>query len=117
MIIHRMKKSLWEERKDKAYWGQRNLDAEGFLHCSTIEYFWRIVWLFEDIKEEFVIVCINEEELEAEVRYEDGDNCGRAYPHIYGLVNNSAVVNVLPFMRDENGKYVKNPEFMEVENR
>ncbi len=117
MILHCMKKSIWEERKNKEYWGKRDIDAEGFLHCSTIEYFWRVLWLFEDSKEDFVLICINEDKLEAEVRYEDGDNCGRAYPHIYGLVNNSAVVDVLPFLRDENGKYIKNPEFKEVENR
>ena len=48
-----MKKFIWEERKNKEYWGQRNLDSEGFLHCSTIEYFWRIVWLFEEDDDEF----------------------------------------------------------------
>ena len=116
MILHCMKKSLWEERKNKEYWGQRNLDAEGFLHCSTIEYFWRIVWLFEEEQDELLIVCIDEEKLESEVRYEDGDNCGRAYPHIYGLVNNGAVVDVLPFLRDVSGKYVKNLEFLDVDD-
>ena len=117
MILHCVKKSIWEERKNKEYWGQRNLDAEGFLHCSTIDYFWRIIWLFEEEQEEFVIVCIDEEKLESEVCYEDGDNCGRAYPHIYGLVNNSAVVDVLPFLRDASGKYVKNPAFLNVKGR
>lgn len=116
-ILHCMKKSIWEERKNKEYWGQRNLDAEGFLHCSTIDYFWRIVWHFEEEQDEFVIVCIDEKKLESEVRYEDGDNCGRTYPHIYGLVNNSAVVDVLPFLRDASGKYVKNPEFLNVKDR
>ena len=117
MILHCMKKSIWEERENKEYWGQRNLDAEGFLHCSTIEYFWRIVWLFEEEQDEFVIVCIDEEKLESEVPYEDGDNCVRAYPHIYGLVNNSAVVDVLPFLRDASGKYVKNSEFLNIKDR
>ena len=116
MILHCMKKSIWEERKNKEYWGQRNLDTEEFLNCSTIGYFWRIVWLFEEEQDEFVIVCIDEEKLESEVHYEDGDNCGRAYPHIYGLVNNSAVIDVLPFLRGESGKYVKNPEFLDVDD-
>lgn len=39
MILHCMKKTTWEERKNKEYWGQRNIDAEGFFHCSTVEYF------------------------------------------------------------------------------
>lgn len=36
---------------------------------------------------------------------------------IYGLVNNSSVVDVLPFLRDENGKYVKNPKFLDIEDK
>ena len=38
-----------------------------------------------------------------ELRYEDGDNCGREYPHVYGLINNNAVITVLPYLRDKDG--------------
>lgn len=117
MILHCMKKSTWEDRKTKAYWGQRNIDAEGFLHCSTVEYFWRVAPNFDNIEDELVLVCLDEDKIESEVRYEDGDNCGRAYPHVYGLINNSAVIMVLPFLRDENGKYIKNIEFDEYKDR
>ena len=72
---------------------------------------------FDNIEDELVLVCLDEEKIESEVRYEDGDNCGRAYPHVYGLINNSAVIMVLPFLRDENGKYVKNIEFARFEDR
>ena len=54
---------------------------------------------------------------EGEVRYEDMDNCGREYPHVYGLINNDAVVGVFPFLRDEDGAYVKNPELCGIQDR
>ena len=117
MILHCMKKITWEERKNKESWGQLNLDAEGFIHCSTIEYFWRVSENFVSVKEEMVLLCIDEDKLKSEVRYEDGDNCGRAYPHIYGLVNHDAVVQVLPFLRDEDGAWIKNPEFANIPNK
>ncbi len=60
MILHGMKKSTWEERKNKEYWGQRNLDAEGFLHFSTVEYFWRVAPNFDKVQDEFVLICIDE---------------------------------------------------------
>ena len=60
-----------------------------------------------------VIVCIDETKLHAEVRYEDGGDCGRLYPHIYGLVNRDAVTAVLPFLRDTQGRYIKNSELKE----
>ena len=117
IILHCMKKSAWDAIKDKEYWGEKELAAEGFIHCSTPEYFWRVAPVFNDISEELVILCIDKTKLSAEVKFEDGDNCGRAYPHIYGTVNNSAVVSVFPFLRGKNGKWLKNPEFLEIENK
>ena len=117
MILHCMKKITWETRKNKEYWGKRNVDAEGFIHCSTIEYFWRVAPNFTDVEEELVLICIDENKLEAEVRYEDGDNCGREYPHVYGMINNDAVMIVLPFLRDKDGIWQKNTEFSDVQDK
>lgn len=115
-ILHVMKKSSWEECKNKESWGKRNIEAEGFIHCSQPEYFWRVAPNFGNIDDEMVILCINENKLSAKVLYEDGDNCGRSYPHIYGMINNSAVTAVLPFLRDENG-WIKNPELEIFEDK
>ena len=43
MILHCMKKTTWEERKNKECWGKRNIEADVFIHCSTVEYFFNIV--------------------------------------------------------------------------
>lgn len=117
MILHCMKKTTWEERKHKLAWGNRNIQADGFIHCSTAEYFWRVAPNFKDIEEELVLLCIDESKLKAEVRYEDGDNCGRFYPHVYGLINNDAVIAVLPFIKDTNGNYIKNRELAHIEDK
>ncbi|MBR3609862.1 MAG: DUF952 domain-containing protein [Oscillospiraceae bacterium] len=116
MILHCMKKSTWEERKNKEFWGKRNIESEGFIHCSKPEFFWRIAPVFEDSAEELVILCIDETMLISKVKYEDGDNCKRAYPHVYGLINNSAVTAVLPFIRSKDGKWLKNMELAKYEN-
>lgn len=117
MILHCMKRTTWEERKHKPAWGNRNIQTDGFIHCSTAEYFWRVAPIFKDIEEELVLLCIDENKLKAEVRYEDGDNCGRFYPHVYGLINNDAVTAVLPFIKDENGNYRKNRELAHIEEK
>ena len=117
MILHCMKKSTWETRKNKEYWGKRNIDAEGFIHCSTIEYFWRVAPNFADVEEELVLICIDENKLEAELRYEDGDNCGREYPHVYGMINNKAVMTVFLFIKDKDGVWQKNPEFSDIQDK
>ena len=108
--------STWEERKDRPFWGQRNLDRDGFIHCSSPEYFWRVASGVREIMEPMVLVLIDESKLTSKVLYEDGDDCGRVYPHIYGPVNREAVARVLPFLRDTDGRYVKNPELREIED-
>ena len=110
-----MKKTTWETRKNKEYWGKRNIDAEGFIHCSTIEYFWRVAPNFADVEEELVLIGIDENKLEADLKQEDGDNCGREYPHIYGMINNDAVVTVLTFIKYKDGVWQKNPEFSDIQ--
>ncbi len=117
IILHCMTEKRWNDRKNKPFWGQTNIDAEGFIHCSTIEYFWRVAPNFADVQEPLVLICIDENKLNAPVKYEDGDNCGRYYPHIYGLVNNDAVVTVLSYLKDDSGCYIKNPEFENTENK
>jgi len=112
-----MKKSLWEERKNSLCWGQSEIEREGFIHCSTVEYFWRVSGNFASVREEMVLIVIDEGKLRSEVRYEDGDNCARAYPHVYGLINNDAVKQALPYLRHADGTWIKNPELMDVPDR
>lgn len=114
MIAHCMKKSNWNKIKDESYWGHQNIENEGFIHCSPIQYLWRVLPNFEKEKEELVIICIDEEKLEAEVKYEDDGNYGRSYPHVYGAINKDAVIRVLDYLKDEQGHYMKNPELYDI---
>lgn len=109
-ILHCMKKSEWQLAKNQAFFGQDSVQREGFVHCSPAEYFWRVAPLFRDETEEMVLICLDTEKLSSPVKWEDPDNIGRKYPHVYGLVNTSAVTMVLPFLQDEKDRFLKNPE-------
>lgn len=117
MILHCMKKEAWEKAKDKKCFGERNIELEGFIHCSPVEYMWRVAPNFINLTDELVLLCIDTDKLEVEVRWEDGDNCGRSYPHIYGLINIDAVTRVLPYLRDENGTWIKNDELKDISDK
>ena len=86
-----MKRETWAKVKSGKYFGVRNIELEGFIHCSPVEYMWRVTPNFKNITDELVLLCISEDKLESEVRWEDGDNCGRSYPHVYGLINLNVV--------------------------
>ncbi|HHW22420.1 MAG TPA: DUF952 domain-containing protein [Clostridiaceae bacterium] len=110
MILHCMKKKTWEEVKSKKYYGEECIASEGFIHCSPVGYMWRVAPNFKDVIDELVLLCIDTDKLEPEVRWEDGDDCGRSYPHVYGLINLDAIIKVLPYLKDENGNWIKNEE-------
>ncbi len=116
LILNCMKKSTWESVRTQAHFGHPSLESEGFIHCSTANLFWRVAPRFRNETDELVLLCIDTEKLESEVRFEDGDNVGRFYPHVYGQINTNAVVNVLPYIKDENGDFVKNEELRDYPN-
>ncbi len=117
MILHCMSERLWNERKEKPAWGYRNLERDGLIHCSPAAYFWRVAPNFKDERQPLVLVCIDESKLGDTVRYEDGgDTEGRLYPHVYGPIPKEAVLCALPFLRDANGDYVKNPELQSIQD-
>ncbi len=102
MILHCMKKSVWEGLKEKEYWGQQYLEEEGFIHCSAVDYFYQVAPYFENIEDELVLIGIDENKLTASIDYGEEDHI-KAYPHILGLINKSAVIQVFPFLRDKQG--------------
>lgn len=110
LILHCLKKSTWNSVKYSHFYGTDYIESEGFIHCSDIGTFHRVAPNFLDIAEPLVLLCIDTTKVQPEIKWEDGDNCGTAYPHIYGLLNLDAVVNVLPFLKDENGEFLLNDE-------
>ncbi len=117
MIVHCMKRETWNRVKDKSYFGEESIETEGFIHCSPVDYLWRVTPNFKDIEDDLVILCIDTNRLESEVRWEDGDNCVRYYPHVYGLINMDAVTSVLPYLKDEDGTWIKNEEFENIPDK
>ena len=87
--------------KDNKYFGKENIKLEGFIHCSPVEYMWRATPTSK-YNDELVILCIDTNKLEAEVRWEDGIIAG-TIPMFIGLINLNAVTAVLPYLRDQDG--------------
>lgn len=117
LILHCIKKELYEAMKDEAYVGKILLESNDFIHCSSIEYFWRVSPHFDNVDEELVLLLIDTELLDAPVKWEDLENCGREYPHIYGLIKQSAIKQVLPYLKNEDNSWKKNEELKHISNK
>jgi glutathione S-transferase len=86
----------------------RSLDDEGFIHCSYPGQLEAVAnrW-FADVAE-LVLLHIEPELLEAEVRVEPGsENGDELFPHIYGPIPTTAVIAMTWWDRDEDGMWHK----------
>lgn len=116
IILHCLKETTWNKFKGKPNYGDEYIAHEGFIHCSDISTFRKVAPNFVEISEPLVLLCIDTSRVNAQIKWEDGDNCGTAYPHIYGLLNLDSVVNVLPFLKDKNNCFVLNSELASAIN-
>lgn len=110
MIIHCMKKSEWEAVKDEESFGFESIERCGFVHCCEVRYLWRVLPNFEDGEDERVLLCLDEDRIGSPIVYEDDGGYGRIYPHVYGPIKTDAVIQVLDYLKDEEGNYRKNGE-------
>jgi len=103
MILHITTRAAWETAG--ASYIPDNFSADGFIHCSTIE---QVLLSANEIfhgRTDLLLLCIDEEKVQAPVIYEDCYDTGRRYPHIYGPLNKDAIVRIVNFPANEDGSF------------
>ena len=106
MIYHMLPATVWaRQASDEAYAGD-TLASEGFIHCTDQPA--RLVWVanrfYRQQAVDFLILCIEPTRVQAEIKWEQADQ--QIFPHIYGPLNQDAVVNVVQFPRDAAGAFL-----------
>lgn len=117
LIIHVALQSEWDRFKNLSHYETSTLETEGFIHCSDVHYFWRVAPIFKSVSEPLVVLVLDESLIDSVVKYESIETEGRAYPHIYGKLNTDSVIKVLPYFKDDEGNWIKNSEFSDIENQ
>lgn len=83
-----------------------SLEAEGFVHCSTVEQVAGTARLLFAGTEDLLLLVLDPRRLEgAEVVHEDLYGIGQAFPHVYGPVPRAAIVEVRPFPPGRGGRW------------
>lgn len=115
-IYHISNPDEWAAAQDTGHYTAPSLEEEGFIHCSTLVQIVPVANAFYQDMQDTMLLCIEVENLESEVRWEapappakhkDGDDTlpGDLFPHIYGTVNLEAVVRTVELPRNEAGGY------------
>lgn len=105
MILHIVSSNVWQDVRQCGgdYQGD-TLATEGFIHCSTASQVIEVADLRFRGRTDLLLLVIDEEKVRAPVKYEDGGN-GKLYPHVYGPLNVSAVIEEISFQPKTDGTF------------
>ena len=93
IIYHIVKPEIWEKFKDENEYEAESLQTENFIHCSYRNQLEDVLERYYKNAGKVLILHINPHYLNAELVAEPS-TAGEIYPHIYGAINKSAIVDV-----------------------
>jgi uncharacterized protein (DUF952 family) len=93
IIYHIVTPEVWEKYKDENEYAAESLEAENFIHCSYRHQLDDVLDRYYRNQEKVLILHINPHLLTAKLVAEPSTN-GEVYPHIYGRINKTAIVEV-----------------------
>lgn len=105
MIFHICPVTGWIEAMKVGKYAPDGLHTEGFIHCSTIEQLVPSANIHYCNQSDLVVLCIKEDKLDVPLKYEFSETRKEDFPHVYGPINLSAVVNVIDLEKGINGKF------------
>ena len=91
--------------KDKAYYSPPAFQTEGFVHCSTVDQVIRVADARFRGQTGLVLLCLDTDKVNAQIRYENLEGGQELFPHIYGEINTDAVVLVAEFEPGVDGYF------------
>ena len=56
--------------------------------------------------ENILLLCIDTAKVEAEIKWEDLGDCGILFPHIYGLLNINAIIDIMAFNKNSDNEFI-----------
>ncbi|SCB68531.1 Uncharacterized protein BWGO95_02673 [Bacillus mycoides] len=104
MITKVITKRNWEIAKTTGEINEESLIKEGFIHCSLLNQALKVAQKHFIHEEDVLLLTIDPSLLKAEIKYELASN-GQKYPHVYGVINVDAIVDVVPFPK-EKGEFI-----------
>jgi uncharacterized protein (DUF952 family) len=112
-ILHITSRSEWLAAQASGRYAAPSLASEGFIHCSQLHQVLPVAERFYRGQAGLVLLVIDPARLTAVLKWEapagggppPGVEEGDPFPHIYGPINPEAVIQVLDFDADGNGRF------------
>jgi len=104
-FVHITRRKDWLKALEAGSYSADSLASQGFIHCSTLAQVAATAGRYYAGQHGLVLLCIDAALVNAEVRWENLDEHGNPFPHIYGPLNLEAVEKVVEFEPDQTGQF------------
>lgn len=104
-LYHITSKQSWKAALACSSYQADSLAEQGFIHCSTSSQVIPVANRFYHGVPGLVLLEINPQKLNAQVRWENLEGGNELFPHIYGPLNLEAVSKVTDFSPEETGEF------------
>jgi uncharacterized protein (DUF952 family) len=81
-------------------------DRDGFIHCSTAGQVMKVLRARFAGRSDLVLLRIDPELVEREVRFENLEGGEELFPHIYGELDLGAITGIEGLVLDANGEFI-----------
>ena len=116
-ILHVTPRTSWSAAQKAGAYTADTLAGDGFIHCSKANQILRVANLVFAGQHGLLLLVIDPARLTSELHWEPGvDLATELFPHVYGPINLDAVVDMLDFEPDTDGKFHL-PKSLEFANR
>ena len=105
IIFHLVTKSDWREHQNRGLYRPESLEEEGFIHCSTGSQVQETANRYYSGQRGVLLLVINTNQVAPEIKYEESEERGEAFPHIYGPLNTDAILDKIKLQPDDEGHF------------
>lgn len=105
MIYHITNRRAWFSAEMNGEYRPPSLITEGFIHFSERDQLLRVAEHHYRGVTDLLLLEVDEEKLDAELRYESAIDLGEKFPHLYGALNSDAVTRTFDFSADSAGNF------------
>lgn len=105
-VYHIIPKIEWELAKQEGAYSPLSIQTEGFIHCSILSQVLGSANLFFKGQTDLQLLKIEVEKLQEKLVYENTTGGTELFPHLYGMLNLDAVINVYNLDTNAAGDFV-----------
>ena len=106
LIFHITEEKTWQKALLEGVYVPTAFDHDGFIHCSTRQQVLKVANSFYKDTDPLILLKIDPDKLDVPLVYENLNGKEELFPHVYGKLPIRAVLQALPFGKNQKGRFV-----------